>query len=268
MSMRNIAGFHQVRYCPQIIFVSAIVIILLQGCNPFSSSTHSLAVELKYRGKPVECNASFEHDGQYWTLSQFAMYLSGISAQRQGQPVELELEENDWQQGDVVLLFGLNQCDEHAESNHVITLAGDLQQADSLTFTLGLPFNINHLNPVTQSSPLNISEMFWSWRNGYKFVRIDMRSEHKNSWSYHLGSLGCVSAASVRAPESACRYPNTFDFSVSKQSDGTKLIVHLDRLLQDVEPLKQGDCMFEGMGEPLCQILATNLSGREIFTWH
>ena len=36
-----------------------------------------------------------------------------------------------------------------------------------------MPWQLNHQNPLTASSPLNISEMFWSWQLGHKFLRFD-----------------------------------------------------------------------------------------------
>lgn len=76
-----------------------------------------------------------------------------------------------------------------------------------IRFTLGVPFELNHANPLTASAPLDRSDMFWSWQLGYKFLRVDL-ADAEREWSFHLGSTGCVSASSVRPPSAPCAQPN------------------------------------------------------------
>lgn len=40
-------------------------------------------------------------------------------------------------------------------------------------FSVGVPDSENFKDPATAPSPLNLSELFWSWASGYKFARID-----------------------------------------------------------------------------------------------
>lgn len=74
-------------------------------------------------------------------------------------------------------------------------------------FTLGVPFESNHANPLTAAPPLNRSELFWTWQSGYKFLRADL-AEDQREWSFHLGSTGCSSASALRPPSTQCAQPN------------------------------------------------------------
>lgn len=85
--------------------------------------------------------------------------------------------------------------------------AGDGAPYSAIRFTLGVPFDLNHANPLTAAAPLDRSELFWSWQLGYKFLRVDL-ADGERQWSFHLGSTGCVSASSVRPPSSPCAEPN------------------------------------------------------------
>lgn len=76
-----------------------------------------------------------------------------------------------------------------------------------LRFNLGLAPEVNHQNPLTATSPFNISSMFWSWQLGYKFFRLDFR-EAGGQMNMHLGSTGCQSASPIRPPSKPCHAPN------------------------------------------------------------
>lgn len=84
---------------------------------------------------------------------------------------------------------------------------GDGAPYSAIRFTLGVPFDLNHANPLTAAAPLDRSELFWSWQLGYKFLRADL-ADGEREWSFHLGSTGCVSASSVRPPSAPCAEPN------------------------------------------------------------
>lgn len=77
----------------------------------------------------------------------------------------------------------------------------------ALRFTVGVPFALNHANPLTAAPPLDRGELFWAWQNGYKFLRADFATQGTEA-SFHLGSTGCSSASSLRPPASRCAQPN------------------------------------------------------------
>jgi len=56
--------------------------------------------------------------------------------------------------------------------------------------------------------------MFWSWRGGYKFLRIDSGNIKDNPaiWRMHLGSTGCgMTDDPTTPPEQACTNENRVD---------------------------------------------------------
>jgi uncharacterized repeat protein (TIGR04052 family) len=60
-----------------------------------------------------------------------------------------------------------------------------------LRFVLGLPPELNHSNQATAPAPLNFSGLFWSWQDGYKFLRTEGQAG-ASSFMMHLGSTGCL----------------------------------------------------------------------------
>jgi uncharacterized repeat protein (TIGR04052 family) len=72
-----------------------------------------------------------------------------------------------------------------------------------IRFTVGVPFALNHANPLTAAAPLDRGPLFWTWQSGYKFLRADFDQS-----SFHLGSTGCSSASALRPPAQPCAQPN------------------------------------------------------------
>lgn len=76
-----------------------------------------------------------------------------------------------------------------------------------IEFKLGVPFELNHADPLSASAPLDDGTLFWAWQQGYKFLRFDFLSGG-SAYSFHLGSTGCQSASAIRPPEKPCAQPN------------------------------------------------------------
>ena len=114
---------------------------------------------------------------------------------------------SSWQGGGVTLidLVGASEAD----GNNVVqgTIESDVREFVGIRFSVGVPFELNHANPLTAAAPLNLGELFWSWQTGYKFMRVDL-ADARGEWSFHLGSTGCASASAVRAPQEPCAQPN------------------------------------------------------------
>lgn len=73
-----------------------------------------------------------------------------------------------------------------------------------LRFTVGVPFRLNHENPLTATPPLDDSAMHWHWRSGYKFLRAGVQTATDGFW-IHVGSAGCEGTV---GHITACRFPN------------------------------------------------------------
>lgn len=133
-----------------------------------------------------------------------------------------------------------------------------LVYGEALKFSLGVPFSLNHDNPLIAPSPLNVSEMFWSWQLGHKFLRLDSHSD----FAFHLGSTGCKSDSKLRAPSKPCDKPNRFDFILESFDPNQAIIFDLSRLLEGVSMTTS--CMSE-QDNPNCQKLFYNLKHNTVF---
>ncbi len=96
-------------------------------------------------------------------------------------------------------------------------------------FTLGVPFARNHNDQAIAPSPLNLSGLFWSWQDGYKFLRVDTAFDNLR---VHLGSTGCTySRPNVVA---GCARPNRAEIWLDDFDPSTQVIVaDLAALLAD-----------------------------------
>lgn len=241
---------------------------------------------------PIQCGQALSLQDQDWQILAFSMFLSEFSLD---DPSVVILDDNDWQSQQVALIRAVVDCEQRSANMSVIgsiqSDAAELNKAITLNFNIGLPFELNHRNPLIQASPLNDSSMFWAWRNGYKFIRWDMQamsagpadsgveSTVNNSWSFHLGSIGCESAAMVRAPKQACTQANVVPISVdldersvSKQlteEQKVRLVLnvelHLDEIIANMKLTRASTCMFSGIDSRSCKELLENLKHEPVF---
>jgi uncharacterized repeat protein (TIGR04052 family) len=250
-----------------------------------SSDGKSIDVEIWYNGSPLDCN-SFEIHKQVWSIQKLAFFISHVKFSDDNTEHQPKLITTHWQTDDVALIQPyIVDCDAIPKSdnksspdeqvaskalktNHHLkfTTPVDLDSAALLSFTLAVPFELNHQNPLSQPSPLNLPSMFWSWRSGHKFFRLDMQTPDKN-WVFHLGSVGCAAASTMRSPQSECIQPNRVSFQLDKKHDGTKLVMHLDRLIANTSFQDNGSCLFHS-GQESCIVLMANLKTQDVFEWH
>jgi uncharacterized repeat protein (TIGR04052 family) len=259
-----------------------VLFIFLSACSPVAEKErqHSLSVSVWYKGKPLACNGFNAEKQNFLNIQQLAFFVSKLSLKRAQQSYALNLVPSDWQTSDIALIRPyLQDCDSAIsarepssdEYNPVLLFSSQISllDADTLAFELSVPFALNHQNPLVQPSPLNLPSMFWSWRSGHKFFRMDLQSTQGN-WAFHLGSVGCEAASSVRAPGVPCKQPNRLAFNLSKNKaqQGSQLILHLDRLLEGIALRPSAACLFHGLSEDTCDRLLSNMQENHIFEWY
>jgi uncharacterized repeat protein (TIGR04052 family) len=289
---------------------------ILAACQPETQKKNVLRVNFTphFAGQALQCGQAISLRNQQWQTLAFSMFLSEFSL---NDTKSVILDDNDWQSQQVGLIRYVADCGQQSanmsisgvienvsnsntETPDLYTLMRsntlDTKQKIRLNFTIGLPFKLNHQNPLIQPSPLNDSSMFWAWRNGYKFIRWDMQSTAvkseastsinntasnlaSDSWSFHLGSIGCESAAMVRAPKQACAQSNSVAQSLLLDKDSisideisqheTSLVlnvdIHLDEILGSVELTRQNSCMFSSIDNITCNELLENLKSQLVF---
>jgi uncharacterized repeat protein (TIGR04052 family) len=97
-----------------------------------------------------------------------------------------------------------------------------------LRFTIGVPFLLNHANPLVAEPPLDDPDMHWHWRSGYKFLRAGVRTEMDSFW-IHAGSAGCDGTV---GHITGCRFPNRVDVYLPDFEPGDSVVrIELTELL-------------------------------------
>jgi uncharacterized repeat protein (TIGR04052 family) len=119
-------------------------------------------------------------------------------------------------------------------------------------FSVGVPFDLNHVNQLTASAPLNRAEMFWSWQSGYKFLRVELTDE-QHAGAFHLGSTGCSSASALRPPREACAQPNVVRVELLDFDPLTQPIeVRVAGLVSALQRSPRAACTGEYDRDPAC----------------
>lgn len=210
-----------------------------------------------------------------WQLIDLRFYIYDIKlVKSDGSTVDFSLTSDGiWQSSRVAFLDfedGTGTCSGGTSAtNKSIKGTYPAGSYTGVQFTLGVPFDLNHLNSTTQSAPLNSSAMFWSWQAGYKFMKFEFKINESTATTnyFHLGSTGCPSTNST-GPNAACTYPNRATFTVSKSS-GT-INFNTESIAIDVKALLNGtnanataggsaiNCM-PGNGTTACNTILTNI---------
>jgi len=249
---------------PTILWMS---VILLAGCfetkQPTKVSFHPL-----YQNVAISCENSFSHDiggakkqkaQQKWQYKQLQFFIYGV---------EVNTKQNGWQpwlmttnanQASNVALVG-ETCHEKNEQSYwqlELTPLDESVEVTDIRFTLGVPFELNHLNPLTQPSPLNDSSMFWGWQGGHKFMRAELASQN-DDWLFHLGSTGCKALSPVRAPKSECLQPNRVVVSLPFTTQITTIEFDLAVLIRGIELTRENSCQ-SAVDEESCKVLFNNI---------
>jgi uncharacterized repeat protein (TIGR04052 family) len=151
-------------------------------------------VELKFvpvfDGRPISC-----HDTPVG-LSDLRFFISELALiDVAGKPHKVQLLTDGRWQDDVVALLdledGRGSClNGTRATNSLVHGTAEPGAYVAVRFVLGVPFGLNHANPMLAQPPLSDPAMHWHWRSGYKFMRIGIVSPADGFWT-HLGSTGC-----------------------------------------------------------------------------
>ncbi len=116
-----------------------------------------------------------------------------------------------------------------------------------LRFTLGVPFEKNHTDPLAQPSPLNLTALAWAWNGGRKFARLDFSSTGlPRGYAVHLGSTGCTPDETRNTVPTKCSSPNRVEVFLPDFDPAKDVVVaDLGALLADSN-VDQGDKMMSG----------------------
>lgn len=211
----------------RIIFLSCVAIIGICACTKTGHDS-------------VQVQFSIDNEtGVPNTIRDLRFYIYDIELLDEAgrvYPMSL-LPDQQWQSDRVALLDMIGERSNTAVRGEAIRAA-----YRGIRFTLGVPFDLNHANPLTAAAPLNRGDLFWTWQSGYKFLRVDLANSARE-WSFHLGSTGCVSSSALRAPEAPCAQPNRVKVEL-RGFDPTQepVLVQMDEFLSAMQAPGSGTC--------------------------
>ena len=223
-------------------YCTTFLLCFLAGCQPQRPAP--LQLHLQWQGQPLRCDSNLTLDGQTFQLAQLQLFLSDF---HQTKPIALTPGPYS---NDRLVLLGID-CQSNDAGQWHIPLASALT-AGPLNFTLGIPAELNHQNPLLAAAPLQQTDMHWSWQHGYKFLRLDLTGTA--NWSLHLGSTGCKGPSVMRAPQSPCQQPNQVQVQL-QYSGQPQLILDLGPLLQDFGASGDNSCMSDPQTKSCRQLL-------------
>jgi uncharacterized repeat protein (TIGR04052 family) len=196
-------------------------------------------------GAPFQCGTAYAAVGTTRAsivASDFRFYIHDVRlVTAAGDTVRAALKpEAPWADADVALLDfedGTQSCRNGTPERreHVVVLAPPGRYR-GVAFTLGVPFARNHGDLAASPPPLSLSQLFWAWQSGHKFLRIDMRASQGDSaatpWVIHLGSTGCVLPDSTAKSPVRCLHPNRAEVALAGFDPAADVVVaDLGRLL-------------------------------------
>lgn len=241
--------------------------LLMSSCGP-SEQEVTLRFAAQVGDEPMRCGQTYANVGTSNVearIMDFRLYVSEIRLLTEsGEEVPMQLQQDGlWQYENVALLDfenGEGDCESGTpEMNDRIVGTAPADEYTGIAFTIGVPHELNHLDAAMAPSPLNLNAMFWTWRAGYVFNRVDVAFEadgQQGAWLIHLGSTGCESAASTMPPTTECSRPNRSEIRLTGFDPANDILVaDILGVLNDIdlttsEPAPPG-CM-AGPNDPDC----------------
>ena len=245
------------------------------------SSTQDISIPFAARanGTDISCGASLTGLGTDFatgTIRSFALFIHDVTLiNSDGSELPVTLAENDWQTSGVALLDyqdKLDSCSSDTDKPTNTTLEGsvkgNLSNVTGIRFSIGVPSELNHNDATVAASPLNRSDMFWSWQFGYKHVRMDVAPDGgvlkpdnstTTTWNIHLGDTGCVGdAQSGEIVECSANNRPVIELDLAG-IDGQQVVIEYSKLVENSSLLTdQG-------GAPGCMSGPTDADCVELF---
>ncbi len=288
----------QIKPLAMLLILSAIVsvgsaISCGKKANQSAAVSDDVVVDIPFRttfgDEEFDCKKTFTlgADNTQVKPKDFRYYVSDIKFLRaDGSKEALKLEQDGkWQSGNVALLdFATtesncaNSSSPDGETRKMVRGVIRRGEYSGIEFALGLDDKTNHLDSATAQPPLNNPGMWWSWKGGYKEVRLELTIESEGGaknkdYLVHHGATSC----SGTSPETyRCTHENNVlitlvgnplksgvKFDISKYLEGEKLQEELKQnissrqLVIDSAPSSWGCMSFPADGD--CEYLFANL---------
>lgn len=179
----------------------------------------TISFDAAVNGASVACGGSYDvgTPATSATLKDFRLFVHDIellTADGDRVPVTLDAT-SPWVEATTALLDfedGSAACAEFGtpQMNTSLDVEVPAGTYTGIAFTIGVPHELNHAPTTTAPAPLDTAGMFWVWKSGHKYVRVDwvVPGDTPTGWNVHVGAGGCVSDDAMTAPETPCSKPN------------------------------------------------------------
>ncbi|MCP3104769.1 metallo-mystery pair system four-Cys motif protein [Myxococcus sp. K15C18031901] len=171
------------------------------GGDEVATKTYTVRFSPQVRGEALLCGTSYPDIGTsrgVIELVDFKMFVRDVTLIRaNGERQALKLEQGTHQLESLALLdfedaTGLCRGGNAATRREVVGTAPAHDDYTRLEFKLGVPPEVNHLDAELAAPPLSNTSMWWTWQTGYKFLKLDLRSQENETFFFHLGAVGCT----------------------------------------------------------------------------
>lgn len=222
--------------------------LVAAGCGDDTSNVVEIPFRAVVGSEAAACGTTYSNLGttsSTVSLLDFKLYVSDVALVRKdGSEVPVALDQDGvWQRDNYALLDFENAAGDcaqgTAETN--LTVRGTAPHGDftGVSFTLGLPVEVNHLDAATAAAPLNLPGMWWSWKGGYKFLRLDAKTRGNPAYFLHLGSAACQGDATTGY---SCARGNAPRITLpSFELDRSAVVLDVAKLWADVDLDRQID---------------------------
>jgi uncharacterized repeat protein (TIGR04052 family) len=217
---------------------------IITAVNNALGSCPRLPITLNFQGQvgnqAFACGTIYNGIGtgsSQFIPSDFRFYVSNVKLiTAAGDAVPLDLDQDGiWQYQNVALLDfedGTGPCTGDGNSALNTSVHGSAPSGvyTSVQFDLGLPFAIDHGNVATAPSPLNFPKLWWSWQQGYRFLKVDTGDD---KFRIHIGSTGCDGPSAIQPP-TTCAHPNVATITLTGfNPEHSVIIADLASLMSD-----------------------------------
>ncbi|HEU4406173.1 MAG TPA: MbnP family copper-binding protein [Polyangiaceae bacterium] len=218
-------------------------------------------------GQPFACSSTYPGLGMAQTTVRpldFRLYVHDVELlTRGGEAVPLELEQDGvWQLDRLALIDfedGSGDCATGSPETN-LAVRGRAPARDDyagLRFRLGVPEAMNHLDAATAQPPLNVPGLWWSWKGGYKFVRLDLALESGAPYYFHMGATTCEGSVGEGF---SCAYGNVATVTLDAFTPGvSRIVLDVADFYADSDLSRQPDMMTDSVpgcmafaGDPEC----------------
>lgn len=216
-------------------------VLFVAGCG---GGNNQRPVDIRFdahvSGDPFNCSSTYEGLGTSRTEAtpqDLRFFVHDVRLiDENGEEVSVALQDDGvWQRDGLALLDfengeGLCAAQGNPETNTVLRGSASGTRYTAISFVIGVPFEMNHIDAQSAEAPQNDTAMWWNWNAGYKFFKADFSTPGMpTGWLVHLGSTGCTGNATGAINE--CANPNRSVITIDNfDPDSQSIVLELAEL--------------------------------------